>query len=156
MTHYSVSVTLWRSRRKGATRSPGILEPSRVKTRESNATLRSQPDDASVSDWDEASIRAVALVAAMQDRFDGDSDGPPTTGNAALRRVRDRQCVVRVAQMITDGEIDGDQRAEWLIASLGLLASRAAEDLCAATGEPTALWLERWLSQPYGWPRADT
>jgi hypothetical protein len=127
-----------------------LTEPSRRMTRESEATRGDESESTAISDWDAASIGAVALVTAMRDRFDGDSDGPPRTGNAPARQIRDRQCVVRVAQMITDGEIEGDQRAEQLIAALGLIASRAAEDLSTATGEPSALWLERWLAHPYG------
>jgi hypothetical protein len=103
-----------------------------------------------LSDWDRVSVRAVALVTAMRDRFDGDSDGPP--GRPADRTIRDRQCVVRIGQMMTDGEIDTAEKTEWLLAALGLLACRAAEDLSTASGEPMALWLERWLSEPYGAP----
>jgi hypothetical protein len=101
-----------------------------------------------LSDWDVASVRAVALVTAMSDRFDGDSDGPP--GRPAHRKIRDRQCVVRIGQMLTDGEIERREHAQSLIAALGLLACRAAEDLATASGEPMALWLERWLAEPYG------
>jgi hypothetical protein len=101
-----------------------------------------------LSDWDLVSVRAVALVSAMHDRFNGDSDGPP--GRGADRAIRDRQCVVRIGQMMTDGDLDSAEKTEWLLAALGLLACRAAEDLSTASGEPMALWLERWLAEPYG------
>jgi hypothetical protein len=101
-----------------------------------------------LSDWDVVSVRAVALVTAMRDRFDGDSDGPP--GRPADRTIRDRQCVVRIGQMMSDDFRGNDEKTEWLLSALGLLACRAAEDLSTASGEPMALWLERWLAEPYG------
>jgi hypothetical protein len=88
-------------------------------------------------DWDTSSALAVAIATAMSDRFAG---------------VEDRQCVVRIGQMLTDGKVETDVRADWCIAALGLLAARAMEDLATSSGEPIALWLERWLSQTYGNP----
>jgi hypothetical protein len=86
-------------------------------------------------DLDASSVLAVAVATAMTDRFVGDYD---------------RQCVVRIGQMLTDGKIATDVRADWCIAALGLLAARALEDLATSSGEPSALWLERWLSDTYG------
>jgi hypothetical protein len=86
-------------------------------------------------DWDDSSVLAVALVTAMMDRF-----------NVA----DERQCVVRIGQMMTDSKIEGDLPADWFIGALGLLAARALEDVSALSGEPMALWLERWLAEPYG------
>jgi hypothetical protein len=87
------------------------------------------------TDWDESSVLAVALVTAMSDRF---------------TQTDERQCVVRIGQMITDSKIESDLPADWCIGALGLLAARAVEDLATCTGEPPALWLERWLGEPYG------
>jgi hypothetical protein len=87
--------------------------------------------------WDESSVLAVALVMAMADRF---------------TQTDERQCVVRIGQMITDSKIETDLPADWCIAALGLLAARAVEDLATSSGEPTALWLERWLIESYGGP----
>jgi hypothetical protein len=107
------------------------------------------------ADWDDSSVLAVALVTAMTDRFDGESDGLPLVAGAtrAAMSIQDRQCVVRAGQMITDGKLDDDLAVDWLVAALGLLAARAIEDLATASGEPTALWLDGWLSGPYGSPQ---
>jgi hypothetical protein len=87
------------------------------------------------ADWDESSVLAVAIVTAMTDRF---------------TQTDDRQCVVQIGQMMTDSRIHTDLRADWCIGALGLLAARAVEDLATSSGEPAALWLERWLAEPYG------
>jgi hypothetical protein len=91
-----------------------------------------------LTDWDHSSVLAVALVTAMDDRFTGDDE---------------RQCVVRIGQMMTDSKLGTDVQADWCIGALGLLAARALEDLATMSGEPTSLWLERWLSETYGSPR---
>jgi hypothetical protein len=87
--------------------------------------------------WDVSSVLAVALVTGMSDRFTGDDI---------------RQCVVRIGQMMTDSHLDTDVTTDWALGALGLLAARALEDLAETSGEPTSMWLERWLSQPYGAP----
>ena len=40
------------------------------------------------------------------------------------------------------------------IGALGVLAARAIEDVAMLSGEPVALWLERWVAvaDPYGSP----
>jgi hypothetical protein len=101
-------------------------------------------------DWNVASASAVALVAAMTDRFDGDSYGPP---GGPVRHVPDRQCVVRIGQMITESTFDGVV-GESFAGALGLLAARAVEELSISSGEPIETWLERWLDEPYGSPTA--
>jgi hypothetical protein len=88
-------------------------------------------------DWDASSVLAVAVVTAMTDRFAGTDE---------------RQCVVRIGQMLTDSKIETDVLGDWCIGALGLLATRALEDLATSSGEPIALWLERWLDETYGAP----
>lgn len=90
-------------------------------------------------DSDAADSLAVALVLAMIDHSDLELGG------------NGRRHAMRVAEMVRDsrlGEVDLDE----YVGSLGVLAARAVEDLATATGEPTALWLARWLSKPYGTP----
>jgi hypothetical protein len=91
------------------------------------------------TDWDESSVLAVALVTAMSDRF---------------TQTDERQCVVRIGQMITDSKIGSDLPADWCIGALGLLAARAVEELADCTGVPAAKWLEQWLTESYGSVRA--
>jgi hypothetical protein len=83
-------------------------------------------------------VLAVTLVTAMADRFAAGDE---------------RQCVVRIGQMLTDARMETDLRADWCIGALGLLAARAVEELARCTGEPAAVWLERWLSETYGLAR---
>ena len=88
-------------------------------------------------DSDAADSLAVALVMAMIDRSDLEFGG------------NGRRHAMRVADMVRElrlGEVDTDQ----YVGALGSLAARAVEDLASATGEPTALWMARWLGKPYG------
>jgi hypothetical protein len=87
---------------------------------------------------DAADALAVALVTAMIDRF------------GAGHRGSQRQ-TIQIAQMTRDtrrGEVDLDD----YIGALGVLAARVIEDVAMLSGEPVALWLERWIADPYGSP----
>jgi hypothetical protein len=99
-----------------------------------------QTEVAMIREADAADAMAVALVTAMIDRFD--SDDEPSDGH---------RHAARIAAMITDARFSGVDLDEY-IGALGVLGARAVQDLASATGEPIALWLERWLSEPYGTP----
>jgi hypothetical protein len=81
---------------------------------------------------------AVALVTAMIDRF------------GAGRHGGKRQ-TIQIAQMIRDARL-GDVDVDEYVGALGVLAARAIEDVAMLSGEPVALWLERWVADPYGSP----
>jgi hypothetical protein len=93
---------------------------------------------------DAADLLAVALVAAMCDRFEA--------GEAPADR---RRHVAHIAEMLTEARLGRDVAVRDYIGTLGMLAARAIEDVAALSGEPMALWLAHWLSAPYGTPPVD-
>jgi hypothetical protein len=56
----------------------------------------------------------------------------------------------RVQEMINEAVQRGEMSEADVLGALGLLATRAVEDLARSTGEASAFWLQRWLAEPFG------
>jgi hypothetical protein len=70
-----------------------------------------------------------------------------TASTASIVEVPDSS---RVQEMINDAVQRGEMSEADLLGALGLLATRAVEDLTRSTGEASAFWLQRWLAEPFG------
>jgi hypothetical protein len=57
---------------------------------------------------------------------------------------------MRVQAMVDEAVRNGEMVAEDLLGALGLLAATAVEEVERLSGVPCALWLQRWLVDPFG------
>jgi hypothetical protein len=57
---------------------------------------------------------------------------------------------LRVQEMVDQAVRNGEMDDEDLLGALGLLAAKAVEDVERLSGVPCALWLQRWLVDPFG------